>query len=72
MEGLNGSGSFSQYSVTNGCGTAPLAPGARCTIGVTFAPTASGAQDATLTIMDNAEHEPQSVTLTGTGKAPKK
>jgi CSLREA domain-containing protein len=65
MEGLSGAGN--PYSVTNGCDM-PLAPGAKCTIGVTFAPSDAGEQNATLMIIDNAEHEPQSVKLTGKGK----
>ncbi len=65
MEGYSGAGS--PYSVTNGC-DAPLAPAAKCTIGVTFTPTASGPQNATLTIIDNAEREPQRVKLKGKGK----
>ena len=65
MEGV--SGGANPYQVTNGC-NAPLAAGAKCTINVTFMPTATGAQNATLMIMDNAESEPQSVKLVGTGK----
>jgi hypothetical protein len=53
--------------VTNGC-DAPLAPAAKCTIGVTFKPTAAQPYNATLTIIDNAEHEPQPVKLKGKGK----
>ena len=65
MEGYSGAGS--PYSVANGC-DAPLAPGAKCTIEVTFTPTGTGAQNATLMIIDNAEGEPQSVKITGKGK----
>src|SRR5271163_578491 len=65
MEGVTGA--VSPYKVTNGC-DGPLAPGAKCSIEVTFTPTASGAQDGTLMIIDNAEHEPQSVKLIGKGK----
>ena len=61
------SGAVSPFSATNGC-DAPLEPAAKCTIGVTFTPTASGPQNATLTIIDNAEHEPQPVKLKGKGK----
>ncbi|MFZ2061405.1 MAG: protease pro-enzyme activation domain-containing protein [Candidatus Binatus sp.] len=68
MEGL--SGPSSPYNVTNDC-TGPLLPGDRCTIGVTFTPAGPGPQDATLTIIDNAERDPQSVNLKGMGKAPK-
>ena len=35
---------------------------------MTFTPTGTGAQNATLMIIDNAEGEPQSVKLTGKGK----
>jgi hypothetical protein len=65
MEGA--SGGVNPYKVTNGC-NAPLPPGGNCTIGVTFTPTGAGAQNATLTIMDNAENAPQQVKLVGTGK----
>ena len=65
MEGLSGGGS--PFTVTNGC-DAPLAPAAKCTIGVTFKPTAAQPYNATLTIIDNAEHEPQPVKLKGKGK----
>jgi len=68
MEGLNGPAS--PYNVTNDC-NGPLLPGDRCKIGVTFTPTGPGAQDATLTIIDNAEREPQSVNLKGMGQTPK-
>ena len=65
MEGYSGAGS--PYSVANGC-DAPLAPNAKCTIEVTFTPSGTGAQNATLMIIDNAQGEPQSVKLTGKGK----
>ena len=68
IEGYSGAGGAgSPYSVTNGCG-ASLAAGEECKIGVTFTPTESGEQNATVMIIDNAEHEPQSVKLTGKGK----
>ncbi len=44
-----------------------LAPGASCTIGVTFTPSDTGSRDASLTISDNASDSPQSVTLSGSG-----
>jgi kumamolisin len=66
MEGL--SGAASPFSVTNGC-DAPLAPAAKCTIGVTFTPGAAQPYSATLMIIDNAENEPQPVKLTGKGKS---
>jgi trimeric autotransporter adhesin len=66
MEGVSGVAGTA-YSVTDGC-TAPLAPGAKCTIAVTFAPTTTGKQNVTLMILDNAKGEPQSVELKGKGK----
>ena len=70
MEGYGGAGG--PYSVTSNDCDGPLEPGGTCTIGITFAPSKPGAQNATLTIIDNAEHDPQSVKLTGKGKVPKK
>jgi hypothetical protein len=55
----------------NPCG-ASLASGAKCTIGVTFTPTASGARTAAVTITDNAggvTGTQQTINLTGAGLA---
>jgi len=68
MEGYGLSAAGGPFSVRNGC-DAPLSAGRKCTIGVTFAPTAPGPYNATLTIIDNADHEPQSVKLKGKGKS---
>jgi hypothetical protein len=54
---------------SNTCGTG-IAAGAKCTVGVTFSPTAVGARTGALTFSDNADNSPQSVSLTGTGDAP--
>src|SRR5262249_53375070 len=35
-------GDAGDFTVTNGCPTSPLAPGASCTIGVVFAPASGG------------------------------
>ena len=53
-------------SETNTCGSG-LAAGATCTIEVTFAPTAGGDFSSSVSITDNANGGPQSVTLSGTG-----
>jgi hypothetical protein len=66
MQGL--SGADNPYSATNGCDV-PLPAGGKCTIEVTFTPTASGVQKSTLMIIDNAKHEPQSVKLKGKGES---
>jgi hypothetical protein len=64
------SGDFSQ---TNTCGTLPasLAAGASCTLSVTFTPSGTGAESATLTINDNAPAPYNTLTsaLSGTGVA---
>ena len=49
------------------CGTS-LAPGANCTVNVSFAPTRRGALTANLRVVDNAPTSPQLSTLTGTGQ----
>jgi chitodextrinase len=54
------------FTQTNDCGTS-VAPNANCTINVTFSPGASGPQNATLSIADNAPGSPQTVSLSGTG-----
>jgi len=54
------------YSETNTCGSS-LAAGAKCTINVTFHPTAAGTRSGQLTITDNASGSPQKVTLSGVG-----
>ena len=56
------------FSQTNTCGSS-LAAGAKCTISVTFAPTAAGARSASVSITDNAANSPQSIPLSGTGVA---
>ena len=57
----------SSFAFSNNCGTS-LAAGAKCTIHGHFAPAASGALTADLTIKDNASGSPQSVALSGTGQ----
>lgn len=56
------------FSETAGCGSS-LAPGASCTVVVSFAPIALGGRSATLSINDNAAGGPQQVALSGTGVA---
>ncbi len=56
------SGDFDQ---THTCGSS-LAPGATCTISVTFKPTQRGPRTGTLSIADNAPGNRQAVTLNGT------
>ncbi|HUY28605.1 MAG TPA: choice-of-anchor D domain-containing protein [Candidatus Binataceae bacterium] len=55
------------FTIDNQCPRA-LAPGARCTIGVSFAPQAPGRALGAIAIEDNADSAPQSVGLAGVGK----
>lgn len=55
-----------QYVVTNTCGTS-LAPGDRCQISTSFAPTSQGSQAGTVTIVDSASSKPQVIELLGAG-----
>ncbi len=57
------------YAQTNDCPPS-LAPGASCTIDVTFSPTVIGRKTARLSIATSATSEPLSLTLSGTGVAP--
>jgi len=56
----------SSFKSTNTCGTT-LAVGASCTIQGEFAPLATGALTAAVTITDNASNSPQSIALNGIG-----
>ena len=55
-----------QFSQTNNCGTT-VNPSASCTINVTFSPTTIGTLTGSVSVTDNAPHNPQRVTLTGIG-----
>ena len=48
------------------CGST-LAPGASCTLRVTFTPTSGGTRSGTVTIADNAPGSPHKLPLSGTG-----
>jgi len=52
--------------------TGTLAPGKSCKVKVTCTPPGTSSYLGTLTITDNARHEPQVVSLSCTGVAPKK
>ena len=59
----------SSFGFANNCGSS-LAAGASCLIHGHFAPSATGAFTATITITDNAGGSPQLIALTGTGVIP--
>lgn len=54
------------FKETNTCGSS-VGVGAKCTISVTFTPTAIGTRTGTVTITDNAGDSPQSIKLSGVG-----
>jgi hypothetical protein len=55
-----------QFNMTSTCG-ASVAPGANCTISVTFSPKTRGAKSGTVTIHDSASSKPQVIELSGSG-----
>jgi hypothetical protein len=57
------------FAETNTCPVSPatLAPGATCSIAVTFTPTASGKRSGKIELTDTVPGSPQSITLTGEG-----
>jgi len=57
----------SSWVFANSCGTS-LAAGANCAIHGHFAPAATGALTAAITIKDSAAGSPQTIALTGTGQ----
>jgi hypothetical protein len=52
--------------MVNGCG-ATIGPKSKCSVSITFKPTALGSRGGTLTIRSNANNSPTSVGLTGIG-----
>jgi len=54
------------FSETSTCGGS-IAAGASCTVSVTFAPTAAGAANGTLSVASSAPSSPLTIALTGTG-----
>ena len=55
-----------QFGMTSTCGSS-VAPGANCTISVTFSPKTKGAKSGTVTINDSASSKPQVIEFSGTG-----
>jgi len=57
------------FAESNTCPVSPatLAPGATCSITVTFTPAASGKRSAKIELTDTVPGSPQTITLTGSG-----
>jgi hypothetical protein len=66
---LSGIVATSDFAQTNNCplSDVSLAPGASCSISVTFTPAAIGTRTGKVTITDNASGSPHQVSLTGNG-----
>jgi hypothetical protein len=62
---ISTTGAFAVSTTT--CGSS-LAEKTKCTIGVVFKPTETGATTGSLSVSDSAANSPQTSTLTGTGK----
>jgi hypothetical protein len=59
----------SDFAVSGNCGST-LTAGASCSIVITFKPSVSAAESATLNLSSNAAGSPQTVQLAGTGVSP--
>jgi hypothetical protein len=64
---LFGGANASSFVLSAKTCTTSLPVGSSCTLSVSFKPTATGVQTATISATDNAAGSPQSVTLSGTG-----
>jgi hypothetical protein len=62
-------GDGGEFTVTNGCGTAPLDAGKSCTIAVVFAPTSGGMKAVTITVAGTPGGS-ASLMAQGTGRPP--
>src|SRR5260370_23601491 len=58
-----------EFPTSSTCGSS-LAPGATCTISVSFSPSTIGSIDGAITLVDNATPGTQVVSLNGKGVAP--
>jgi Beta-propeller repeat/Abnormal spindle-like microcephaly-assoc'd, ASPM-SPD-2-Hydin len=65
---INGTNA-ADFKETNTCTSAGVAPQSTCAINVTFTPSISGTENATVTVTDNAPDSPESTTLTGVGES---
>jgi hypothetical protein len=67
---LTGETAAAPFAVKTQCIKA-LAPGKTCNVSVTFTPPDDGVHSGELIINDDAMNAPQTIPLSGTGKAPK-
>jgi hypothetical protein len=69
ITGITASGEFAVVTTASSClyAVQTLAPGANCTVVVTFTPTAPSIRTGVLAVTDNASGSPQTLQLTGNG-----
>lgn len=67
---ISGTDAISFPVTAQNCDGADIAPGANCTVDITFDPKVRGALTASLDVISNAPGSPHSVSLTGTGVGP--
>jgi hypothetical protein len=66
---IGGGNAAANYTITqNTCAGVAIALGGKCSIAVTFRPTATGSRTANLVLVDDAPNSPQTVSLTGNGR----
>lgn len=60
------------FGMSNNCGNLPvtLVPGSSCTVSITFAPTVTGARDASISIGNNSAVNPTILSVNGVGSGP--
>jgi len=68
ISNLKISGDYAFAPGTTCANNQTLAPGAKCTIAVTFTPSRTGDREGTVFIFDNAQNSPSNINLDGTGK----
>ena len=64
-----GGANAADFSLTNGCTASSYAANASCVLTLSFAPLATGARSATVSLTDDASNSPQTITLNGTASA---
>ncbi|MEA2149830.1 MAG: hypothetical protein QOD69_1660 [Solirubrobacteraceae bacterium] len=64
---VTGAAAADYQIVADDCVAAPLPANSSCTVGVSFAPSATGSRSAALSVASDAPGSPHAITLTGTG-----
>jgi hypothetical protein len=67
VSSVNSSNSSEFAIVSNFCAGSAVPAGGNCQFGVTFAPSAAGARNSTITVTSNGTGSPQSIGASGTG-----